>query len=156
MTTLQQRACRALLRDDSEAISFEGRWIGWGELRKLADRLDALMADSGIGPDASVVFVPRNRPSSVAALLALIRQGRTIRMSCAFQSASGIVRDIGRLRPGMIVVDMQDLSEELVQALRNDGIGAIGLCDMEASAVPGLEFASPATPITPERNERVI
>jgi acyl-coenzyme A synthetase/AMP-(fatty) acid ligase len=114
------------------------------------------MADSGVGPGAPVAFVPHNRPSSVAALLALIRQGRTIRMSYAFQSASGIVRDIQRLRPRLVVLDMQELSDELVLAVRNDGIHAIGLCGMEASAVPGLQIAPPATQIAAEHDQPAI
>jgi hypothetical protein len=59
MTTLQQRARRALLRDGGEAISFNGRWTSWGDLCKLADRLDALMADSGVGPGSGRLRSPQ-------------------------------------------------------------------------------------------------
>ena len=49
-------------------------------MRRQASRLNELLVAGGIGIDSPVAFVPRNRPSSVAALLGLLAAGRTVQM----------------------------------------------------------------------------
>lgn len=79
--SLQQRSADALQRDPPlPAIEFEGQWHDWGAVRQVADAVQAALAASGVGPDAPVAFVPRNRPAALAALLGMMAQGRTIRM----------------------------------------------------------------------------
>src|ERR1700712_4742707 len=71
----------ALARDAAlPALEFQGKWVRWGQLSELTRQLTALIAQSGVAPDAPVVFVPHNRPSGVAALLGMLAQGRTVRM----------------------------------------------------------------------------
>src|SRR5688572_2704752 len=109
--TLQEQARMALARESSlPIVEYEKRWFTWGELRQLAERLSASIADSGAGPRASIAFAPRNRPSALAGLLGLIAEGRTIKMIYAFQSAAGIVRDLERLKPSVFIAAAQDLS----------------------------------------------
>src|SRR5580692_10044285 len=94
--TLETLAARTLARDPAQqAIEFAGRWLTWGDMRGVADRVAALIEASGAGPGAPVAFVPHSRPSAVAALLGMIAHGRTIQMIYAFQSPAGIARDIG-------------------------------------------------------------
>jgi long-chain acyl-CoA synthetase len=93
----------------------------------------------GAGPNAAVAFVPRNRPSAIAALLGLIAASRTIKMIYAFQSGAGIARDIERLQPAVVVAAADDFSTDLLTVLRTLDIAAIALREMDAAAVPGLE-----------------
>lgn len=140
MSELQQLCKRALAREPSRpAIEFEKRWITWGNLRQVADRLSALLDASGVESHAPVAFVPRNRPSAIATLLGLIAKGRSIRMLYAFQSATALARDVERLKPAVIVAAAEDHSAEVLSVLRTEGIAAIALTEMDAAAVPGFE-----------------
>lgn len=143
MNELQQLSARALARDASlPAIEFEKRWFSWGEMRHVAERLVALIEDSGVASHAPVAFVPRNRPSAIAALLGMISAGRCVRMLYAFQSATALARDVGRIKPAVIVAAAEDFSDELRSVLQAEGIAAIALEEMDASFVPGFERAS--------------
>ena len=105
MTGLAELCAQALGREAAQpAIEFEGRWLNWGDMRRVADRLQALIDACGAGPSAAVAFAPRNRPSAVAALIGLVAASRTIKMIYAFQSGAGIARDIERLEPAIVVV----------------------------------------------------
>ena len=140
MNELQKQSERALARDPSRpAIEFEKRWITWGDLRQVADRLGALLDASGVSSHVPVAFVPRNRPSAIAALLGLIAKGRSIRMLYAFQSATALARDVERIKPAVVVAAAEDFSAELLSVLRAEGIAAIALTEMDAAALPGLE-----------------
>jgi long-chain acyl-CoA synthetase len=134
---------QALARDpDSPAIEFEGRWHSWGELRRDADRVNALLRASGIDDNAPVAFVPRNRPSSISALLALLAGGRTVRMIYAFQSAQPIARDIVRLQPAAVILDAADIADPIAETLVAEGLAAIVLGEGSIDAVAGAETAS--------------
>jgi long-chain acyl-CoA synthetase len=139
MMGLAQHCARALAREETQpAIEFEGRWLNWGDMRRVADQLHALLVACGAGPNAAVAFVPRNRPSALAALLGLVAAGRTIKMIYAFQSGAGIARDIQRLTPTVVVAAAGDYSPELLAVLRSLDVAAIGLTEMSAAAVRGL------------------
>ena len=119
MNELQQLSARALAREASRpAIEFEKRWITWGEMRLVAERLAALLDISGVGPCAPIAFVPRNRPSAIAALLGLIAKGRSMRMMYAFQSAVALARDVERLKPAVIIAAAEDFSAEVLASCK--------------------------------------
>lgn len=129
----------AFERDPSlPIIEFEQRWYTWGDLREVASRMSGLIAASGAGPRASVAFAPRNCPSALAALLGLIADGRTIKMIYAFQSAAGIARDLVRLKPSIFVAAPRELSPEVLETARAEGIVVIALRDMDAEVLPEL------------------
>ena len=137
---LRELTARALARPAAQqAIEYEKHWFTWGEMRRVAERLDALITASGAGAGAAVGFVPRNRPSAIAALLGLLARGSHLRMIYAFQSPSAIARDIGKLMPGVVVAAAADFSDEVLAALQAQGIAGIALSEMDAAAVPGLE-----------------
>jgi len=140
MTSLEKLCARALARPPTQpAIEFQREWHNWGDMRHVAERLAALLNAGGTEPATPIGFVPRNRPSSIAALLGLIAQGRTIRMLYAFQSGAALARDVERLNPAVLVAATEDYSEELVSVLRAQGAAAISLKEMDAVALPGLE-----------------
>jgi acyl-coenzyme A synthetase/AMP-(fatty) acid ligase len=150
-----QAACRQALDQDpaAQALEYERRWYGWGELRAVADRVCALLDAAGVAPGAPIAFVPRNRPSAVAAWLGMVSRGQTIRMVYVFQSAAGVARDLSGLKASAVVLMAQDLSPEVEAAIRKQGLAAITLDGMEARAVPGAERTSatpdPDAPATP-------
>lgn len=155
MASLQELGAAALQRDPAlRAIEFEHRWHDWGDLRRVAEAVQNALDASGIAPDAPVAFVPRNRPASIAALLGLIAQGRSIRMIYAFQSPVGIARDIERLQPAAVIADREDLSPEICDTLTHEGLPAVALEGMTAGTLPGFERArfvnQPTAPAEPQ------
>lgn len=138
-----------------KVVEFEGEWYDWDDLRKVRDQVERLMTQSGLAEDAPVTFIPRNRPWAVAVLFALLAQERTIRMVYAFQSATGIVRDIRRLASPLVIGAEQEFSEPVVEALRADGYAAIAVDGLEAKAVAGAENVHPDTQFTPAERPRV-
>jgi long-chain acyl-CoA synthetase len=151
--TLQQMMNTAMSRDPhQEVLKFEDHWYRWGDLRKLIERINHLVAASGAANDSAVTLVPRNRPSAITALLGLLAAGRTIRMIYAFQSTEGIARDIVHHRAAVVIAAASDFTDEVKQALREHGMAAIALQDMGAEFVSGFETAHPerATPASGE------
>lgn len=138
--SLPDLAKRALARDPSRrAIEFEGIWHDWGALRRLADDVAGLINATEVGADAAIGLVARNRPEMVAALIALVAAGRTVQMIYAFQSPAVIARDVRMLRPGVVIVVAQDLSDALDAILAEQGIAGIVLDGMTARPVAGHE-----------------
>lgn len=142
-TSLQARAAEALRREpESAAVEFAHRWYDWGTMRAIADAIRAALDATGIAPDAPVAFVARNRPAALAALLALIAQGRTIRMIYAFQSDAGIARDIARLTPAALLAFADDCGPEVRAVLARDGVAAIAIDGMTVAPLAGFERAT--------------
>jgi long-chain acyl-CoA synthetase len=143
--SLQELAVKTLRREPKgQILEFEGRWYTWGELQNVAAGMRRLLHHSGIVPNAPACLISHNHPAIVAALLGLIAEGRNVRMVYPFQAPAGIVRDIKRLEPAAFVLLAKDLSSEVAEALREEGIVTIVLTGMEVSAAPGLGKAGPA------------
>jgi acyl-coenzyme A synthetase/AMP-(fatty) acid ligase len=140
MSTLQAMAARILERDPAQpVIEFQKQWVSSGEMRHVAERVNALIDASGADPRAPVAFVPRNRPAVLSALVGLITRGRHIRMIHAYQAPVGIARDIARLKPAVVVAPAADFSDEVKATLAEQGIAGVALDGMEAQAVEGLD-----------------
>ncbi|WP_375397274.1 class I adenylate-forming enzyme family protein [uncultured Sphingomonas sp.] len=145
--TLEEQCRAALTRDpDLPALEYRGEWVRWGWMRGVADRINALLDDAGLDPRAPIGFVPRNRPSAAAAMLGMIARGRTIRMIYAFQSPTGIARDVGRLKLAAVIAGAEELADEVLAVAAEQGIAAIALGEVDgAAAITGFE-RSTATP----------
>ena len=79
MTThpLSRRIADVLgLQPDAPALEYEGRWVSWGELRALADRICSLVGDGN--QDRQIGVLLRNRPVQVATLLGVLQSGATV------------------------------------------------------------------------------
>lgn len=140
MSEIPRLCAEALQRPGGTGVvEFEGEWFDWDDLRQVRDQVESLIAPSGLPDDAPVTFIPRNRPWAVAVLFALLAQGRTIRMVYAFQSPSGIVRDIRRLASPLVIAAEQEFSEPVVEALKEDGYAGIAVDRLGATAVEGAE-----------------
>jgi acyl-CoA synthetase (AMP-forming)/AMP-acid ligase II len=150
---LSQMIRNALDREASRpAVEFEKHWYTWGDLRRVADRVQALIAASGAPPRAPVALIGRNRPFSVAALLGLIAGGHTIYMVYPFQAPIAIARNLERLQPAVVVAAASEFSEEVCAVLSAHGMAGVVIADMDATALAGFEratrreIAAPAEP----------
>lgn len=142
--SLSAWADRSLALNQGPAVAFNGRWADWSDIRQFAARFDAAVA--GFPSEAPVCFFPRNHPASLATLLALLRQRRTIRMGYPFQSPAGILRDILRSPPAFVVLDESDGTATIGDALANAGIGLVTIADLIDGPVHRLPCRNPASP----------
>ena len=152
MSTLEELSTRALSNDPSQpSIEYDGRWIGWGEMRRVADRVNGLIDASGADPKTPVALIPRNRPHTLAALIGLTARPRHISMIHVYQAPVGIARDIVRLKPAVVVAAAEDMSDEVRSVLAAHGIAGIALSRMDATAVPGRERSTAVCDPPPPR-----
>lgn len=144
--TLEQMTRAALDRDPATPVlEYEGRTLNWGDLRTVADTVGDLLTAAGLTRAAPVAFLPRNRPSAVAAELGLVAHGFTIRMIYAFQSPAGIARDVARAQVSALVAAAEDFTPDLLAIVRDQGLAAIALRDMTVTIIEGAD-KSTATP----------
>lgn len=140
MSTLDQLSRRTLNRPpEQQAIEFEKRWHTWGDIRKVGDEVGRLLAQAGVSSGQTIAFVPRNRPAAVAAELGMIAERATICMIYAFQSATGIARDVGKSGAAAVIAGEEDFSPEVLAVIKEQGLAAIALGDMTAKLVAGAE-----------------
>jgi long-chain acyl-CoA synthetase len=133
-------------KSDDPAIEFEDRWYSWNDVNALANRLGQLVDTCGGAPSGPIVFIARSQAASIAAFLALIRTGRTIRMVYPFQSPAGIVRDIELMQPSIVVATQRELRDEVLAGIRARGAAAIVISEMDAQFVLGIETSTAALP----------
>jgi long-chain acyl-CoA synthetase len=134
--TLDQAARAALTRDPSlPAIEYAGRWRSWGEVASIAGAVTNGLATLGCTQPGIIAFAPRNRPSSLAALLALVAGGHDIIMHYAFQPAAAIAEAVVRSDSGIAVIEGEDTA--LLAALQSVGVSVIALNDTDVSIYRG-------------------
>ncbi|BBZ14835.1 class I adenylate-forming enzyme family protein [Mycobacterium branderi] len=79
MTRLREVFDRLWAADDgADMVQCEGKWVRWGEVRQLAERIDRVLSDAGCGAGGRVAVVLGNRMESVGALIAIFRAERTL------------------------------------------------------------------------------
>lgn len=143
MKTLAELCEEALEIDPTrEAVDFHDRWYTWGEIQAVTAQVRGLLKESGIG-NGAVSFVPRNRPSALAALAGMLADGRTVRMIYAFQSPAGIARAVERLDSPVVVMAQEDFTPEVSAILTEKRMAGIGLSEMGARLMPGFETGDP-------------
>jgi acyl-coenzyme A synthetase/AMP-(fatty) acid ligase len=125
------------------AIAFDGTWHDWGVVQALAQDVRLKLLESGAGPRSPVIFAPRNRPSALAALVAMLADGRSVRMVYAFQSPAAIAAAIEKLDAPVAIMAEEDYTPEVRAVLATKQIAGIGLSGMKARLMPGLEQGTP-------------
>jgi acyl-coenzyme A synthetase/AMP-(fatty) acid ligase len=144
MKSLAELCCEALeINPERDALQYQERWYDWGEIQQLAQRTRQVLEDSGIGADGPLSFVPRNRPSALAALTGMLADGRTIRMVYAFQSPAAIAKAIEKLDSPAVVMAEEDFTPEVCAVLAKKKMAGIGLSEMNVRLMPGFEKGEP-------------
>jgi len=129
---LQEMAANVLTTGRTgQACSFKGQQYSGDWIGETAAKVSSALSD--LEPGEPVAFAPRNRPSSIAALLALLASGRTIPMLYPFQSPNGLANDVRRLKLRALLASSDDLQGPVIEALQT--VGARGLAlDEDAGA----------------------
>lgn len=78
-------------------------WHTWGEVRVLAEEVDAALARIGATDGSRVGVVLGNRYESIAALIAILGKGRTIITLNPMQPAARLTADMAGSRPQVVL-----------------------------------------------------
>ncbi|MFT4041759.1 MAG: class I adenylate-forming enzyme family protein [Gordonia sp. (in: high G+C Gram-positive bacteria)] len=89
--------------DDANMIQQGGRWHTWGEVRSLVRAIDAELNRVGATEGSRIGVVLTNRVESVAALIALLGNGRTVTALNPMQPAVRVARDLRSTRPQAVL-----------------------------------------------------
>ncbi len=121
-----ENLCRAAIASNSDTplIEFEDQWFSRRTInalaRKVIDGIDA----TGLGCNPLVVLAARNRPATLAAFLALLARGCTIRMVYPFQSPKALAAELRSINPALALITEEDITQPVTQVLR-DGEAAL-------------------------------
>lgn len=122
---------------DGQAIRFNGVWYGWNWVRRVAERIIALLDEAGVREDEAVAIAPATEPTSAAALVGLIMHSREIVMMYAYQSPAALARKAKEVNCAAIIALDSMWERPMVEAAQE--IGAVGIAiSLEAqNFVPG-------------------
>jgi acyl-CoA synthetase (AMP-forming)/AMP-acid ligase II len=146
--TLAERLQAVLALDArAPALEFQGVWHSWGELRAIVEAIDSLLTRAGIGRDASVGVMLRNRPALVGALLGVLASRRCLVAVNPLVGKQRLAEELRELRLVALIGLAEDFAEpSILAAARSTGSLGIALTGSPAapcSLVPGLEAPGP-------------
>jgi long-chain acyl-CoA synthetase len=140
---------RAVLELDPGAVAIEsraGQWR-WEDLAKAADAVEQALLREGIPTRMPVGWVAHNRPTAVAALVALIVNGRMVVPLRPRQTSATLPQELTEQRLIAVIADDEDWSAEgALAAATAAGTFGIAVRDgvtLEVRVVPELGHAGP-------------
>lgn len=92
----------------ARAVEFERQWTTWGDLARWADALEVLLVDAGVGAHDAVGLVVRERPPTIAALLALLANTRPVVVIQSIASDAEVRADVDGLELAAVVAEARD------------------------------------------------
>jgi len=109
---------RGVLNGDPTAPAFEqdGGWFKWGEVGRIAARLDDLLRAQGIGENRAVGLIGRNLPAPSSALLGLLATRRCVVPLNPYQSHEGLVLNASAANLAAIVAEPPDFEGGTLRA----------------------------------------
>jgi long-chain acyl-CoA synthetase len=96
------------LQPDAPALEYEGKWLSWGELAEMADRIRSLVSDGNQHPQIGILL--RNRPAQVAALLGVLQSGATVVVINPARGDERTKADVNQLGLPLIVGEPADVA----------------------------------------------
>ena len=104
MTTIRQALNGLWEADDATPIIKQhDKWTTWGETRNLAETIDTQLTRVGCGENSRIGVVLNNRPESIAALIAILRAGRTLVTLNPLQPAARLGADLTGAAPDCVL-----------------------------------------------------
>ncbi|TZG27696.1 AMP-binding protein [Sphingomonas montanisoli] len=113
---------------DGIAIEYKDQVVRWGDMKRVADAVNGLLDEAGIGPCTPVAFIPESTPAFAATLLGLFAGRRTISMIYGFQAPAVIASDMVKLNAPAYIAALDAWAPEMLAALPEGAI-AIGIAD---------------------------
>src|SRR5262249_12399346 len=95
------------LQPSADAISQDGRWDTWGDVKQLGQELLGVGV-SDVPPNTFVALVGRNTAATISALLALLIDERPVLLLNSMQPDSALANEIRSVRPAVVVAVAPD------------------------------------------------
>ncbi|MFI8214592.1 non-ribosomal peptide synthase/polyketide synthase [Streptomyces sp. NPDC085932] len=136
---------------EREALAFEGTSLTYAELHDRADRLAALLAERGAGPEQFVAVALPRSVELVVALLAVLKSGAAyvpVDPAYPVDRIGHILHDAG----ASLVLTTRDTEERLPA----DGTARLLLDDLGAATAPPAAPAAPVASLDPSHPAYVI
>jgi len=136
---------RAVLELDpaADAVEAGGRWYSWSSLGKRIDALEAACTGLGLGSNARIGVLLRNKIDPYAALVFCFSSQRCLVTLNPAYPAEVLAQDIRKLRLPVVVGEAADLkSEPVAAALAETGTASIALGENAGDPVCVLEALS--------------
>jgi acyl-CoA synthetase (AMP-forming)/AMP-acid ligase II len=111
--------------DHARMLQCDGRWVSWGSVRSLTDRIDRELTAAGCGAGGRVAVVLANRMESVAALIAIFRGGRTLVTISPLQPPERLSADLAASAVSFVLAPSALWSEQVFSGTVA-GLGATG------------------------------
>ncbi|MCK0172645.1 class I adenylate-forming enzyme family protein [Mycolicibacterium sp. F2034L] len=128
---------------DRPCIWFEGRWHTGTEVTGYAAALESALADAGVGRQAPLGLVVRNRLPHAAAIGGFLAGGRRVSMIYSFQSPEAIAADVERLEVAAVVADVEDWTAPVRDAAHRCGRAGVAISTAAPHLVTKARGAQP-------------
>ncbi len=92
------------------AVQYEGEWFSWGLLGDIADAIDRELSSVGLGADATIGLVLRERPWTIGAFYGLLSTRRRVLTVAPLQPDATMRDDIKALGLAALIADIDDWS----------------------------------------------
>lgn len=104
MTTIREALARLWeANDGTPMIQQDNAWTDWGTVRALAEQIDEVLSSVGCGEGSRIGVVLSNRPESIAALIAVLRAGRTLITLNPMQPTARLAADVAGAAPDCVL-----------------------------------------------------
>lgn len=147
---------RDLMGQDPQAgaIEFNDGWVSWDEMAAAIARMDDVLHTAGLGRDAPIGMLLRNRPAHLCAALGVLLSQRCVLTINPFQSPESLGSGLAQLRAPVLVMDAQEWALPSVQAAAGGALvlligqreGTITIEPVPGFEVITLEDSYPAQP----------
>ncbi|WP_280231101.1 class I adenylate-forming enzyme family protein [Nocardia cyriacigeorgica] len=132
--------------DDARMIQQGGNWHSWGTVRRLSERIDEELNRIGCGEGSRVGVVLSNRMESIASLIAILGNGRTIVTLNPMQPVTRVATDMKNSSPQVVLAAAAIWSEPEFLATA-DAAGIMGLTvdgdNVESAGTQAIRASEP-------------
>ena len=101
-----------LLKPDAVAVEAGHTVATWGDLSRAAEEIERLLLRNGVGRDAPVGWVARNRPAAVASFVSLLIGGWMVVPLRPRQASATFAAELAAQRLCAVLADDEDWAEE--------------------------------------------
>ncbi|GAB91781.1 class I adenylate-forming enzyme family protein [Gordonia rhizosphera] len=144
--------------DDARMIQQDGRWYTWGEVRSLAEKIDRELMVVHALEGSRIGVVLGNRVESIAALVAVLGNGRTLTTLNPMQPAARVSVDLESSKPDVVLAPEELwMTDEFNSAARNVGIDGFAIdrdlarrCERSGGPAVAADDESSAGPVAIE------
>lgn len=130
----------------ADVLEHQGQWYSWGQLGDTIKAIRALLSQLGLGDDARVGVLVKNRPSAFAAVLTAVADGKTMVSINPLLPDERLVTDLDGLCLPVLIGEQGDLERPgVLNVLRAAGSAVIELPGILSGARfrPGFEQFGP-------------